>query len=122
MKINNTVQLREAIALLKAEAEEKRLIMIDQFHDTYDSLKPINLIKTAFHKVADLPDLASQVIGTSIGVGAGILSKKILIGKSTNIFKKLFGVILEFAIAGAVAKNSNGIKRQGAELFKKLVK
>ncbi len=122
MEINNAIQLREAIAILKAETEVNKKILIEQFHNTYNSLKPVNIIKSAFAKITSLPVVASQVIDTSIGLGAGVLSKKILVGTSGNIFKKIFGVILELAVAGAVTKNADGIKRQGSELIKKLIK
>jgi hypothetical protein len=119
MKINNAVQLRESIALLEAEEEVNKKILIEQFHNTYNSLKPVNLIKSVFTKVADIPN---QVMATSIGLGAGVLSKKILVGNSGNIFKRIFGVILELAVAGAVTKNADGIKRQGGDWIKKLIK
>ena len=122
MEINNVVQLREAIAILQAEKELNKKILLDQFHDTYDSLKPVNLIKSAFHKVTQLPDIANKVIATSAGLGAGVLSKKILVGNPTNIFKRIFGLVLELVVAGAVTKNADGIKRQGSELIKKLIK
>ncbi len=122
MEINNAIQLREAIAILKAETEVNKKILIEQFHNTYNSLKPVNIIKSAFAKITSLPVVASQVIDTSIGLGAGVLSKKILVGTSGNIFKKIFGLVLELVVAGAVTKNADGIKRQGSELIKKLIK
>jgi hypothetical protein len=62
------------------------------------------------------------VVDTSIGLGVGVLSKKLLVGKSTNIFKRFFGTIIELTVANAVAKNSDGIKRHSIQLIKKLIK
>ncbi|HMI79898.1 MAG TPA: hypothetical protein VK484_13960, partial [Ferruginibacter sp.] len=92
MGINTAIQLKQAIAILKIEEEEKKAALVDQFHYTYESLKPINLIKNAYRKVAGTPDIANKLIGTSMGLGAGILSKRILLGKSTNIFKRILGI------------------------------
>jgi hypothetical protein len=122
MEIVNSTQLKEAIFLLEAEKEEKKFILIEQFHETYESLKPVNLIKQTFNKLIDTPDIANQVLDTSIGLGAGVLSKKILVGKSTNIFKRFFGTIIELTVANAVSKNSDGIKKHGLQLIKKLIK
>ncbi len=122
MEINNTVQLKEAIALLQARQQEKKFILVEEFHQTYESLKPLNLIKSTFNKILDTPDITNQVVDTSLGLGVGVLSKKLLIGKSTNIFKRFFGTIIELTVANAVAKNSEGIKRHGLQLIKKLIK
>jgi len=122
MGIKTAIQLKQAIAILKIEEEEKKAALVDQFHYTYESLKPINLIKNAYRKVAGAPDIANKLIGTTMGLGAGILSKKILLGKSTNIFKRILGIALELTVANKVAKNSDDIRQKGSELIKKLIK
>jgi len=122
MEINNIIQLEEAIALLKARQEEKKFMLVEQFHSTYNSLKPVNLIKQAFNNIIKAPDTTKNVIGTTIGLGAAVLSKKILVGKSTNLFKRVFGAIIEVAVVNAVAKNSGPIKQQGLQLIKKWIK
>jgi hypothetical protein len=122
MEINNAIQLKQAIALLQAQQEEKKFVLVEEFHKTYESLKPLNLIKSTFNKILETPDITNQVVDTSIGLGVGVLSKKLLVGKSTNIFKRFFGTIIELMVANAVAKNSDGIKRQGIQLIKKLIK
>ena len=120
MEINNTAQLKAAIALLQVDASVKKRILVEQYQTTAESLKPANLVRNAFNNIVDAPDITNRIIGTSVGLGAGILSKKILIGKSTNIFKRIFGTVIELAIAGVVSKNAEGIKEKGIELFKKL--
>lgn len=122
MEINNAVQLKQAIALLQTQQEKEKFILVEEFHQTYESLKPVNLIKSTFNKILDTPDITNQVVDTSIGLGVGVLSKKLLVGKSTNIFKRFFGTIIELTVANAVAKNSDGIKRHGLQLIKKLIK
>ena len=120
MKITNARQLKEAIILLEAHEKFQKEVVIEQFHDIYNGLKPANIIRNAFHKMTDSPGIANRIIGTTVGIGAGLLSKKILIGKSTNIFKRVFGTLLELVVANAVAKNADGIKQKGADLIKKL--
>ena len=122
MEITNVTQLKEAIALLQREELQKKNILVDQFRITYESLKPVNLIKGAFNSVVNAPDIADHLIGSTLGLGAGVVSKKILVGKSSNIFKRFFGTIIEVAVAGAITKNSAGIKRKSFDLIKKLLK
>ena len=120
MEISNSAQLTEAIALLKVEAEIKKTVLQDQFNETYESLKPINLIKGAFSKIP-AGGIAGAAINTTLGLGVGILSKKLLIGKSTNIFKRVIGSVIKLAVAKVVAKNSDAIKARGLQLVKKMV-
>ena len=121
MKINTALELKQAIAILEEEEKIKKAMVVDQFHEIYNSLKPANLIRNAYHKITDSPGMiAKRIISTSVGVGAGLLSKRILIGKTTNIFKRVFGSILELVVASAVAKNADGIQQKGTDLIKKI--
>lgn len=122
MEIKNISQLRSAIALYEVDVEVKRKILVDQYHAAIESLRPANIVKGAINKIIETPDIVDKVVGTAAGFGAGILTKKLLIGKSDNIFKKLFGTVIEIAVAGTVSKNATTIKEKGIELFNKLTK
>jgi hypothetical protein len=122
MKITNAAGLKEAIALLQIEEAAKKEILINQFHVAHESLKPANLIRNVFNKVINSPDIAGNVVDASIGLGAGALSKRILVGKPTNFFKRILGTAIQLTVANAVTKNSDGIKKRGVELIKKLIK
>ena len=119
MDIKTTSDLQAAIALLEVDASVKKRILTEQYHTTCESLKPANIIKNAFHKIVDSGDLANKIIGTGVGFGAGVLSKKILIGKSTNIFKRILGTVIEIAVTSAVAKNTESIKEKGLSLLRR---
>ena len=119
MEIKTTADLQAAIALLEVDISVKKKILTEQYHATCESLRPATIIKSAFNKFADSGDLVDKIIGTSVGFGAGVLSKKILVGKSTNIFKRIFGTVIELAVTNAISKNAEGIKEKGLSLFKK---
>jgi len=119
MDIKTTSDLQAAIALLEVDVSVKKRILTDQYHSTSESLKPVNVIKSAFQKMVDSGGLADKIIGTSVGFGAGVLSKNILIGKSTNIFKRLLGTVIELAVTNVVSKNSEGIKEKGLNLLRR---
>ena len=119
MDIKTTADLQAAIALLEVDVSVKKKILTDQYHSTCENLKPANIIKNAFNKVLDSSDLVDKIIGTSVGFGAGVLSKKILVGKSTNIFKRIFGTAIELAVTSAVSKNAEGLKEKGLNLLRR---
>ncbi len=55
-----------------------------------------------------------------MGLGVGLLSKKLFIGKSAGLLKTVLGSAVEIGIAGLVAKNSGTIRSAGSRLFKNI--
>ena len=122
MEINNSAELKEAIKLLEKQKSIQKERLTEQFHIAYESLKPINILKNSLNKVVNSPGVSDNIIDTSISVGAGLLSKKLLIGKSAGVVKKILGLALEFGVAGLVSKNSDAIKSGGLSLLGKFFK
>ncbi len=69
-----------------------------------DSFSPYNMLKSALQDVAQSPGIRNTAINTAIGIGAGFLGKKIYVGNSKNIFKKIAGTAAQFLIANFVRK------------------
>lgn len=120
MEINNAADLKAAIERLESKNLVQKNIITEQYHSTIESLKPMNLLKSSFSKVVRAPGLVENILNATVGLGAGFLSKKVLIGKSTSILKKLLGNAVEFGIAGLVTKNSGSIKNTGLGIFNKI--
>ena len=72
--------------------------------DIVESLTPANIIKSALKNVAQSPDIRTSVINTAIGIGAGFLGNKLIVGKSSNIFKRIIGSTLQFGITNFIRK------------------
>ena len=104
MEINNAVQLKEAIALLEKNVDFKKQILLEQFHDTYEGLKPVNLAKNAVKKFAAKPGFINKLVAIAVGKGAGAAGSKLLPGKNTNIFKKFFKSAIQLTLSGAITK------------------
>ncbi len=69
-----------------------------------ESFSPSNMLKSALKDVVHSPDLRSTAINAVIGIGAGFLGKKIYVGNSRNLFKKITGSAVQFLIANFVRK------------------
>ncbi len=96
--------LDHKIAALK-ELEQQQLIELRQSAmEVVHSLSPVNLLKDTVKKVTASPDLRLSVIDTALGIGAGILGKKLFIGRSSNLLKKTGGLALEFLVSNFVRK------------------
>ncbi len=120
-KANHSFELEQLILAKEAELElEGRLLKI-HFQQAYESLKPLNLIKSTIKQVISGPELKGSLVDTVMGYASGVVAKKIIIGKAHNPFTKLLGTIIEMAVANKVSKNAGEIKSIGGILLKKLL-
>jgi hypothetical protein len=69
-----------------------------------DSMSPSNMVKNVLKDIAVSPGLRSTAINTAIGIGAGFLGKKLYVGNSKSIFKKVAGSAMQFVIANFVRR------------------
>jgi hypothetical protein len=117
-KINSLTGLREAIFQLEIRQAEEAKALKEQFHLAYNSIKPINLIKSTFKEVAQSRELKDNIVNTSVGLSAGYLSKVLFQGASKNPLKKLLGSVLMFGITNLVTKHPDTIKTVGQNFLK----
>jgi hypothetical protein len=112
-KITSTTGLKNAIQLLEAEKAAEWQLLKKQLTITYTSFKPINLLTGSFKNMASSPYLIENILGTTLGLATGYLSKKIVVGASVNIFRKLFGSILQLGVTNVVTHHRGAIKSFG---------
>lgn len=122
MEINNSSELKAAIKKLELQKEMQKDLLVEHFHTTYESLKPVNILKNSLSKVIHSPAAVDNIINTSVSLGVGLLSKKLLLGKSSGIVKKLLGTAMEFGVAGMISKQSNSLKLGALNLLSKVFK
>jgi hypothetical protein len=114
--------LVDEIHLLEIEQAVKRQLLKEQLNITYETLKPINLIKSALTDISTSPYLIDNIMGTAMGVASGFLTKKIFVGASGNLIRKLLGSILQFGVTNVVAQNAETIKSFGQIVFQHLIR
>ena len=119
-KINSSLELKYAIQVLEIEQAEKAILLKEQFFITYESLKPINLIKNAVKDIFLSPNLIENFLGTTVGLASGYLSKKIVVGASGNILRKLLGSLLQYGVTNMVAQHPEGIISLGQQLLHRI--
>ncbi|TDE44428.1 hypothetical protein E0I26_08660 [Flavobacterium rhamnosiphilum] len=108
--INETDLLKETIQLLRIKQANELVHLKDQYYYTYESLKPLNLIKNAFGQMATSSDFKGNILGNVIGISTGYLTKKILLGSTHNPVKRILGTLLQFVITNVVTKHSDTSK------------
>ena len=115
--INSAAELKDAIQLLEAEQSIKGQLLREQLFLTYEGLKPVNLLKNALKEISSTPYLIDNISGTAMGLLGGFLSKKIFVGASGNLIRKLFGSVLQIGVTNLVTQNSEIIKSVGQALI-----
>ena len=119
-KITSVMELNYAIQILEAEQAEKAILLKEQFFLTYESLKPVNLIKNTLKEIFTAPNLIDNFLGTTVGLASGFLSKKLVVGASSNILRKLLGSFLDYGVTNVVAKHPEGIISLGQLIFHRI--
>lgn len=124
-KIANAIDLTTAIKRL----ERRRMIMEedlkDEFHVMLESLKPANILRNTIHEVQASTELKHNILKVALGLGAGYFSRKLVIGKSAGIVKKVLGTALQYGITNFVAKKNHsddgGNYPKKKNLFKRIL-
>jgi hypothetical protein len=116
-KITSVAQLKEAILELEIKQAREYYVLKEQFRMTYESMKPVNLIKNKFNEIVSSPNLKENLINATLSIAAGYLSKKATVGSTHNPIKQLLGTLIQMGVTGIVAKNADSIKSAASDLI-----
>lgn len=112
-KINSGTELRAAIIYLENKHHKEWKVLKQQFYYAYESMKPINIIRRTLKEAAGSPDLKENLLIVTVGIAAGFLTKKYVVGDSGSPFRKLLGAALVFGITNLVATHPEAVKKVG---------
>lgn len=105
-KQDPTALLKTAIQAKTLEQAEEGRLLKAHFHVTYESLKPVNILKSTIKNIITAPDLKASLVNTAIGMTTGFIAKKLFTAGSSNPLTKLLGVFIETFVANGVARNA----------------
>jgi hypothetical protein len=120
-KITCAAELRIAIQTLEFERDIQGQILQEQFFVTFESLKPVNLIKSTLHEITSSPYLIDNMLGAIMGMVSGYVSKKIAVGTSHSLIRKILGSVLQFGITNVVAQHPDMLKTAGNFIIDKFI-
>jgi hypothetical protein len=80
------------------------------------------VLRRTLKGIASPSFLIDDLPGALMAMASGYLSRKVVTGRSGNIFRKLLGSILQFGVTNLVAKNSETIKSTGISIFQHFLK
>lgn len=120
MQINTSQDLDNKIAELERRKVIQESILKEQFHSTVDHFRPKNLLKAAFHKVMEPSDTRTTILKAAGGLGVGLLTKNLLLGKSTSLIGKIVRTAVKAKATNAVINNTDKISAWGTAIYHNL--
>ncbi len=116
---NALILLKENILLMEFQQENNRILLKEEFKQTFEALRPVNLLKNTFHDLLQSPDFKDDLVDSALGIATGFISKKLVVGNTHNPLKQIMGVLLQLVITSIVTKNADGIKSSLMALINK---
>lgn len=109
-KQSSTEALKEQIRLLEIRRTNEGELLKEQFKVTYESLKPINLLKSSAKEFATSTELRETVIESSVILITGFISKKIVDTTKGGHLMKLLIALFQLGATNLVTKYSDQIQ------------
>lgn len=106
--------------MMEVEQKSKELELKEQFHLTYESLKPANIIRNTLRDLFSSSVLHENFSGTAVGAAGGYLVKKLLVGSSSSMLRKLIGTALQIGMTNIASHKSDVIKSAGQAILQRL--
>ena len=118
--ISCAAELKIAIQKLEFQHSLQGKMLQEDFFIAYDSLKPANLIKNTLSEITSSPYLIDNMLAAVTGMISGYISKKIAVGASHSLFRKIMGSVLQFGVTNLVAQNPDALKTIGNWIIQQL--
>ncbi len=122
MNINNSEELEKVIIELEKRKVVQEKNLREAFISTKQSFRPINLIKSTIREITHTPEIRESAIKTAAGIGIGLLTKDMFIGRAIPVIRKLVSSALENGVQNGVKSTSNTIKAVGTVLLNQIFK
>jgi hypothetical protein len=96
--------LEQAILRLKVQQIQQKLEIKNHLDETLQSLNPLNFLKESFSEMKNSTDLKRTLFQAVISYAGGLISKKLIIGKTHSTFKNILGYLIQFGVTKFIAK------------------
>ncbi|RAR46525.1 hypothetical protein B0I10_11720 [Flavobacterium lacus] len=106
-KLNQNELLDQRIALLTAQHKQELNEIKEQFRLVQESISPSNIIQEGLQGVYETVTNKNHLLPTVLSIVGGYISKKVIVGSSSNPIKKVLGTVLQFVVTNYLTKVSS---------------
>jgi hypothetical protein len=122
MSNNKTSEaLQKTIEYFELEHETQKALLKEQFHHTFESIKPVNMLKEAVQDLRKSPEKLEDIVVPLLGLGTGYLTKRLIAGKSEDPTRQALADAVSTTIASLIVQHPHEVMAAGRfilELFK----
>ena len=118
---SKATELENAIAMLQDQRNQQLIALKEQFQDSYESLKPINLFKSTVRELTHDKDFTGNLASNLIGITTGFFTRKLLVGNKRSPLKDNIGALLQYIVSNQVTKHGSTIAAVALHLRDKLL-
>lgn len=115
--INSIETLNAAVIAMEEQHRNEGMLLRENLHEVYETMKPINLIRGVLGEVAAAPEAQSDLVKSAMGLAAGYAAKMLIEALPDNAAKKLVGSLVLFGVSSSVSKNAGIITFAAKGLF-----
>lgn len=115
--MNSEELLREAVARLELQQTEQGKELRKVLHQAYDGLQPSTIVANMVEELTTSDKFTDMVMGSSVGLAVGFVSKKLIVGTSNNPIRQLVGSGVMLTVANLLAHHPDTLKRMGKRVF-----
>lgn len=102
--------LKESIRLVEIRQREDGKILKEQFRITYESLKPVNLVRSSLKELVSSVEIKNSIFETIFSIVSGYLTQKFIVNSKSSFFMKILGLLMQFGVTSFVSKNSDDVR------------
>ena len=121
-KIDYVARLKNDIQILEEEQSVKAKQLKDQLFLTYESFKPAKILQSTLKDLVTSPQMLDNIIDTTLSIATGYISKRIVVGASSNIIRRVLGTIIQVGASKFISKHSDAIRSFGVTAFQQIFK
>jgi hypothetical protein len=119
-KPSATELLKESIRQLEIKQAEEGKQLKEQVKEVYESLKPVNLLKTSLKEMAGSAELTGSLMESVVALFSGYLVNRVVAGSKKGMFAKILGLFMQFGVTKLVANHADTIREFVSEWIDRL--
>ena len=115
-KISNTSELKASIRELELKTQRQESALKSDARSAANSFQPANLLKSGVRQIRNTtPDMKTTAINTFVGLAAGAITRKLVMGRNPNILRRTIGAIVQAGITRFIYKSLPAWQHKVAE-------
>jgi uncharacterized membrane protein YeaQ/YmgE (transglycosylase-associated protein family) len=115
---NSSFDLQKRISALQLQSMKERLDLKDEVQKILSNIHPVKLITHGLKEIITSPEVKEGLFSLTMGMSAGYVAKKIVVGKSENMIQTIAGNVVGMVVSKNVALHSDQIRSAGMFILK----